>query len=374
MQASDANASQSPAVISPASGTPRPQVVVVICCYNSRQYLPDCLSSLLASAQPDLYDLQVIAVDNASPDDSAAYIQSNFPQVHLLRLSQNLGFAGGNNAGWQYSLAHFPQAEYLVLLNHDTIVDRNWLAPLIEHLQQHPQVGCVQPKILLHPATDTINTAGNRTHYLGFGYMTGYGQKDDGRFDTPTEIDFPSGCAVMIRAGLLFQTGLFDDLMFAYLEDADLAWRMALQGKTSAYVPASRVYHKYEVKAPFKAYYLLERNRWWMLLTCYRWRTLLLLLPALLFMEAGQWFFAMRQGLLRERLRVYGFFLRPRHWKTLRIRRHHLQRTRLVSDRKLSERFTGVIHFEAIDHVLLRRVANPVLNAWWKFVRKLLHW
>ena len=351
----------------------RVQVVVLICLYHSRPYLPDCLGSLFAHDEPGI-DMQVIAVDNASPDDSVAYIREHFPQVHLLELDHNRGFTGGNNAGWQYMLAHFPQADYLTLLNHDTLVEPGWLRPMVDHLASRPCVGCVQPKILLHPQTDTLNTAGNRSHYLGFGYMTGYGQKDQGQFDQPALIDFASGAAAMIRAGLLLQTGLFDDVMFAYLEDADLAWRLALQGQASARVPTSRVYHKYTIKAPFQAYDLLERNRFWMIFTCYKLPTLIAIGPALLFMEAGQWFFAWKHKLLRKRLSVYAFFLKPAHWGKLITRRRYLQRTRLVSDRQFTQHFAGDIHFDAIDHPLLRHVANPILGAWWKLVRKIMWW
>lgn len=353
--------------------TDKPTVVVIICCYNSMPYLPDCLGSLNASNDSGL-NVKIVAINNASPDGSADYIRENFPDVHLHSLDTNLGFAGGNNAGWQYTLAHFPQADYLVLLNHDTLVESGWLAPLVQSLKAQPDVACVQPKILLHPATDTFNTAGNRSHFLGFGYMTGYGQKDQGQFDTPGLIDFPSGAAVMIRTGVLHKTGLFDDTFFAYLEDADLAWRCRLLGMNCAYEPASVIYHKYVVKAPFSAYFLLERNRWILLLTCYKWRTLLLLLPALLFMELGQCFFAFTQGLIKQRLRVYGWYLKPSHWSNLLGRRRYLQSTRRVTDKTFSQPFSGEIHFEAIDHFLLRRVANPILKTWWSLVRCVLFW
>lgn len=362
--------SPAPAVRPPAA---RPTVVIVICCYNSLPYLPDCLGSL-AACNTDALDVHIVAVDNASPDASAAWLREHHPQVHLLNLEKNLGFTGGNNAGWQYTLTHFPQVDYLVLLNHDTIVEKNWLQPLVAHLKQHAGVAAVQPKLLLHPQVDRINTAGNVCHFLGFGYMTGFNEPDDGRYDDSREIGFASGAAVMIRAGVLHHTGLFDETFFAYLEDADLAWRCRLAGQTMAYVPASRVQHKYVVKAPLGSYFLLERNRWVMLLTCYKWRTLLLLAPALLFMEAGQWFFALVKGVLTQRLRVMGWFLRPSSWRHLRTRRAHLQRMRMHGDAFLTANMQGQIHFEAVDHPLLRYVANPILGAYWRMARRLIIW
>jgi GT2 family glycosyltransferase len=360
----------------PSDDAALPRVVVMVCCYNARPFLPDCFGSLEQSLTHVMDSLRVslLAVDNASSDDTALYLRTDHPAVHVLSLPANVGFAGGNNAGWQYVQDHWPDTEFLVLLNQDTLVDPDWLVPLVHHLQRHPGIACVQPKIMLHPRTDTFNTTGNRSHYLGFGYMTGYGQKDQGQFETMREIDFASGAAVMIRTNVLRQTGLFDEVMFAYLEDADLAWRCRLLGYKIAYEPASRVYHKYEVKAPFKAYFLLERNRWWMLLTCYKWPTLALLIPALLFMEAGQWLFAFQQNLFKERLRVYRWFISRANRKLLWQRRRSLQRSRLVSDRRFSASFTGVIRFEAIDNVLLTYVANPLLKLWWMIVRSVMFW
>lgn len=352
---------------------PPPKVVVLVSCYNGRPYLDDCLGSLLRSNDEGI-DRHILVVDDASPDGSAAHVREHYPQVECVALEVNRGFAGANNAGWAHARQHHPDAAYLVLLNMDTIVADGWLRPLVDYLAAHENVGAVQPKLLLHPATDRINTAGNRSHFLGFGMTTRYGEPDDGRADAPRPVDFASGAAVMLRTPLLERVGLFDEAFYMYLEDADLSWKLRLLGYETHYVPPSVVYHKYQPTAPLKHYEHLERNRWILLLTYYRWRTLALLMPAALLMELGQLGYAASVGRLRAKLRALAYFTRPSNLAHVRRRRREAQRSRCVSDRDLTVHFAGRVHLPTGDPFMLRAVANPCLAAWWSLVRRLLRW
>lgn len=349
----------------------RRKVVVLISCYNGRAFLEDCLTSLLASAEENI-DQHIVVVDDASIDDSVAYVRENFPTVECIRLEQNRGFAGVNNFGWSHVQRHHPDLDYLVLLNMDTRVEPRWLAPLVAHLEMNPRVGAVQPKLLLEDGR--INTAGNRSHYLGFGMMSCFGEPDDGRADQPTPIDFPSGAAMMVRASLLDARTLFDEKFYMYLEDADLAWNLRLRGHEVHFVPASRVIHKYIAAAPLKYYEQLERNRWILLLTCYRWQTLMLLAPALLLMELGQLVYAVSVSRLRQKLRSYRWFLQRKNLRHLRARRRRAQRARGVSDRVFTARYVGTVHLPTGDPLALRYLANPLFEAYWWLARRLLRW
>ncbi len=142
-----------------------PQVVVIISCFNSRPYLDDCLGSLLTSEDAGL-DRHILVVDDGSTDGSGDYIREHFPQVECIRPdAPNKGFAGANNFGWAYIQKHFSRADFVVLLNVDTIVESGWLRPLVNHLEENPTVGSVQAKLRLHPQDGKLNTAGNRCHY-----------------------------------------------------------------------------------------------------------------------------------------------------------------------------------------------------------------
>ncbi len=125
----------------------------------------------------------------------------------------------------------------------------------------------------------------------------------------------------MLRMAALAQTGLFDEQFYMYLEDADLGWKLRQCGWEVCAVPASVVRHKYEPNAPTKYYRHLERNRWLLLLTYYKWRTLLLLSPALVAMEMGQVLYAMMQRSLMQKLASWSDLLQPSRWKLLQERR-----------------------------------------------------
>lgn len=349
------------------------QVVVLVCCFNNRADLDDCLGSIVAGAGQGI-DCRIVVVDNASTDGSAEHVQSRFPSVDLLRLDANMGFAGGNNAGYELVRSRYPRARYLMLLNADTKVAPGAIAALVEHLDRSPDVAAAQAKLILFDEPDRINTIGDRSHFLGFGFMLGYREVDRGQYDQPFSIDYASGAAMLVRTSALEQVGLFDPDFFMYLEDAELGWKLRQIGLDIHTVPAALVYHKYTSSAPVRFYYHLERNRWLLLLTYYRWPTLLLVAPALLLMELGQLVYALSIGKVGDKLRTYAFFLRPSHLASLRRKRRQAQQRRTVSDRAFLSRFAGTIEYEGVDHPLLRYVGNPVLGLYWAIARRLICW
>ncbi len=351
----------------------QPEVVVLILCHNGREYLDDCLGSVLASDDGPIAR-RVVVVDNASGDGSAEHVAESFPQVDLVRAPGNLGFAGGNNFGWEHVRKSCPRADYLVLLNQDTIVASGWLRPMVDFLAARGDVASVQAKLLMHPATGVINTVGNRSHFLGFGFCGGYGEADRGQYDTPRAINYASGAAVMLRTSLLRALGLFEEGMYMYLEDAELSWRYRQLGHQVFLVPSSVVYHKYSFAARYSYYYHLEKNRYWLLGVYYKLPTLGLLAPALVLMELGQWCFALLRGALRQKARSWVFLLRPANLAATWRRRRSAQRRRKVSDREFLRDFTGSIDFAEVRTPLLKYVANPLFKGYWFLARRLIFW
>lgn len=349
------------------------EVAILIVAYQGRQDLDACLTSILASEDPGITK-HIVVVDNGSGDGTVEFLATAYPGVACVASSQNLGFAGGNNLGWDYIQQRYPDTPYVALLNQDTLVTSGWLAPLLAQLEQDPGVGCVQPKLKLYPDTALINTVGNRSHFLGFGFMTAYGERDDGRFDAVRAIDFPSGAALVTRSELLRRLGLFDAMFFLYLEDVDLGWKIRQAGLTIQYVPASVVYHKYAFKHDYRYYYYLERNRLWLLLVYYRLATLGLLAPAILLMECGQLGFALLHGRLGDKLRSYAFFLRPASLRRLWQQRRTAQRSRRVGDAEFLRRSLGTVDFPEVAGFLVRWVFNPVLGGYWQIAKRLIFW
>jgi len=350
-----------------------PAVAILIICHNGREYLRDCLESILASDDSP-FVRRIVVVDNASTDGSADFLAAEFPQITLLRGAKNLGFAGGNNLGWDYIRTNLPAVQYLALLNQDTVVKSGWLAELASFMESRPVIAAAQARLMLHPRTDIFNSAGNISHFLGFGFTTQFGSPDSGSPQPWRRLGFVSGAAVLLRTDALHRTGLFDPAFFAYLEDADLSWKLRQLGYDLAYVPASVVYHKYEFKADWSHYYLLERNRWLLVATYYQMATLLLLLPALAAMEIGQFYFAWRNKILRQKLRAWRYLLDRPNLRHLSRRRTLAQNRRLISDSRFTAPFIGSAHFPELKSPLLRHLANPAFATYWNLARRLIAW
>lgn len=345
-------------------------VAVLIVNHNGGDLTLDCLRSLRDAGEA----AQLYVVDNASADDSVERIRAAFSDVTIIESEVNLGFAGGNNLGWRHIRQALPNVDYLMLLNQDTLVTSGCLQGLADGLDAHPEAGAAQPKIVLHPETNRINTAGNVSHFLGFGFTTGCGEVDHGQFDQPRSVDFCSGAAVMLRAAAVREVGLFDDLLFMYLEDAELGWKLREAGYDSLYEPAAVVQHKYAFADDYRHYYWLERNRWLLLLGHYRWPTLLLIAPAAIAMEALQFVFALLNGRLRERLRAWGFFLWPPNWRLIAARRRRIFAHRSRSERECFGRFIGALAAPQLRSSPALRLVSPLFAAYWGLAHRLIRW
>lgn len=239
-----------------------PLVSVIIVNWNGRHLLAECLDSLLAQ---EVRELEIILVDNGSRDGSADFVQEGYPSVTVVRLPDNRGFAGGNNAGIARS-----SGEYIAFLNNDTKADPGWLKNLLGAAEAGPpSVGMWACKILSYGKPDVIDNVGLLIYPDGLARGKGRLEKDLGQHDIPGAALFPSGCAGLFRRSMLDEIGFFDENFFAYADDVDLGLRGRLAGWDCRYVPSARVYHKYSSSSsaysPSKAF-LVERNRIWVLL------------------------------------------------------------------------------------------------------------
>lgn len=219
-----------------------PPVTVVILNWNGRHWLEQFLPSVLQSSYPAL---EVLVVDNASTDDSLAWLAQQYPAVRTLVLDQNYGFAEGNNRA--LPAVHTP---YLVLLNSDVEVPPGWLEPLVAHMEAHPTCIAVQPRILAHHAKDQFEYAGAAGGFLDtLGYPFCRGrlfdtvETDQGQHQTPLPVAWATGACLMLRRAPLAETGLFDPAFFAHMEEIDFCWRAQAYGHTVWVEPRSHVYH-----------------------------------------------------------------------------------------------------------------------------------
>ncbi|MAE64454.1 MAG: hypothetical protein CMJ18_09305 [Phycisphaeraceae bacterium] len=350
------------------------EVAILVVCYNAGALLERCLASVVAAEDCDGARIgRIVVVDNASTDGAAEGVEGRFPGVDLVRSEKNLGFAGGNVLGWDHVCRVAPDVSYVYLLNQDAVVAPDFLGPLVSWMRDHPGTATAQSLLLLDDDREKVNSLGNRSHYLGFGFVTGLSEtaRDDLK---PAAVDYTSGAAVLVRASVVEQVGLFEPEMFMYLEDADLSWKARQIGLENVMVPASRAYHQYEPGVPMHHYYYLERNRGWLLLVYYRSETLLLLCPALVLMEMVQVGFALMHGHLREKLGSWGYFLRSQRLRRILALRRAVQARRTIDDRAFLGNFAGRIEYPTLTSPLLRYVVNPLFAAYWFVARRLIRW
>ncbi len=344
------------------------EVGVVVVAYNGRAHIDECLTSLRrAFATEPLVQARVVMVDNASTDGTAGHVAAHYPWVELLEAGTNLGFTGGNNAGWGHLRRHYPSLQYLMLLNQDAVVEHDSIRPLVEFLQNEPSAAAAQPLITLYDESDLINTAGTVCHYLGYASIGRY-RDAVGAVESPVEIQAFSGAACLIRCRDLEASGIFEDCLFMYCEDVDLSFKLRERGHALWLVPSSRVRHKYSFTTPSKAYYYLERNRWWLLLTHYQSRTLLLVAPAFLAMELGQWLFAAATGNLAAKARACAWWSRPSVMSACMRARRAIQSGRIVADRDLMRDWVGRVPWPGLEPRALT-VANTGFATYWRLIR-----
>lgn len=208
---------------------------VIIANWNGARHLRVCLDSLRRQTHPDF---EVIVVDNGSTDESVAMVQREYPDVRLLALPANYGFVVACNRG-----AALARGEVLVMLNNDTEAEPGWLEALCRALEAHPEAGAAASKLLLFDRRDTLHSAGDT---LGPDFMPanrGVWEVDRGQYDHDPWVFGACGGAAAYRRTVWEQLGGFDERLYMYLEDVDLAWRMQRAGWRTLFVPEARVYH-----------------------------------------------------------------------------------------------------------------------------------
>jgi GT2 family glycosyltransferase len=200
----------------------------------------ECVRSLLNMT---VKDYEIIVVDNGSKDGSVEYLRGQFPELTILSQDHNLGFAAGCNVG--IKLAMERGAKYVLPLNNDTVVDADFLKELEHVAEEHAQAAMVSPKIYFWDLPDRLWWAGGEfSLWTGIAKHLGRKEVDRGQFDSDMEIDWATGCAVLIKCDVLRENGLFDECFFGNGEDLDLSLRIRKAGCRIWYAPKAKLWHK----------------------------------------------------------------------------------------------------------------------------------
>ncbi len=210
--------------------------------WNGRNYLEKFLPSVLATVYENI---EFIVSDNGSTDDSVSFLQNNFPQITLIRLDKNYGFAKGYNLTLEKI-----QADYYAIINSDIEVEPGWLLPIVNLLEQNKLNAACQPKLLSYKNKNLFEYAGGAGGWLdSFGYPFARGrifdicEEDKGQYDSTERVFWVSGAAMVIRSEVFHEMNGFDNYFFAHQEEIDLCWRMQLAGYKLFACPSSVVYH-----------------------------------------------------------------------------------------------------------------------------------
>lgn len=215
----------------------KPLVSVIIVNWNGRRYLEDCLGSL---AKSTYRNIEIFFVDNASTDDSVSYVKEKFPGINIIENLRNLGFAEGHKVAYKKA-----KGEAILLLSTDTIIKENALEELMKMLYSERNIGAVQPKLLMYPEKNLIDSIGS--FFLLTGLLYHYGREKDHRqpiYNKPMEVFSAKGACILLKKEVLEKTGLFDKDYFAYFEETDLCQRIWLSSYRVVYAPKAVVYHK----------------------------------------------------------------------------------------------------------------------------------
>ena len=235
-----------------------PLITISIVNLDGENYLSDCLNSIRQLNYPK-DKIEIIVVDNGSKDNSIKFIESNFPEIKLIKNHHNPGFAKANNQA-----AEIANGEYIAFLNNDTKVDANWLEELLKPVYDSTEVVCSGSKVLSFDGKN-IDFAGGMINFEGKGFQIDYGLSvDKDIHNIERYLPFVNGGAMLIRKDVFLQAGGFDEDFFAYYKDVDLGWRLWISGYKVVFAPKSVVYHMHHGTSKNfsddKLRFLKERN------------------------------------------------------------------------------------------------------------------
>ncbi|MDE6266593.1 MAG: glycosyltransferase family 2 protein [Muribaculaceae bacterium] len=220
------------------------QTAIIILNWNGEKLLPEFLPKVIARTDNSMAD--IIVADNGSTDSSLTLLREQFPAVKVMGFTENYGFAEGYNR----AIAGAGDYRYVVLLNSDVAPADGWNRILEQFMDTHRDVAAVQPKILSYSSPDKFEYAGASGGFIdrhGYPYCRGrifdIVETDRGQYDSPVEIFWASGAALMVRRDLYIKAGGLDAGFFAHMEEIDLCWRLQLLGYKIMAVPSATVYH-----------------------------------------------------------------------------------------------------------------------------------
>jgi len=345
---------------------------------NYKEYANKYLSACRDSLRTQTYtDFTVYIIDNASSDESLTYLKEAYPEAIILPRTDG-NYCAANNLGMNQAIKD--GCDYLVAANMDTEFEADWLKELVAALDNNLSAGIAQSLILLYPKNKAesqepkINTTGNLLHFLFFGFTSNYNVKKSEvtLTDYPEITGYASGCSFIIRRVTFLAIDGYNEDYYMYHDDLDISLKARLAGYKIILAPRSIMWHKYEFERSVRMLYYMERNRAISFLAFYPLGALILLTPVFLIMSLGMLLFSIVGGWFFTDLKVMAYFLKPSSWQLIAKIRKHYQKITNDSISKVAQTFVGRIEFQEIDNPILNYLVNPVFNAYWNLVKKII--
>jgi len=237
-----------------------PKIFIIILNWNSADFTIECIKSLAKLTYPSY---EIVIVDNGSTDGSDEVIKDIFPKITFLRTAVNKGFSGANNIGINFALEH--GAEYIWLLNNDTTVDPDALTYLVDFALSDTKIGMVGSKIFFYDEPELLWYAGGNfdVEQGGITSCIGWGQRDTGQFDHIADVDYVSGCSLLIKKCVIEKIGLMPEEYYIYFEETDWNYQTQKAGFRTVVAQKSIVWHKVKRQKEYltRFVYYMTRNR-----------------------------------------------------------------------------------------------------------------
>jgi GT2 family glycosyltransferase len=334
-----------------------PLVTAVILAWGDEPVLEESVEAVLASEE---IDADVVLVDNGCTSDAVIRLRTR-PGVTVVEPGRNLGFAGGCNLGAQHA-----RGTFLAFVNGDAVVTPTALRRMVDLVDD--TVGLVTASLRLYDEPEVMNSAGNPVHYLGLSWAGGLGQPATD-FASATDVSSASGAATVCRRDRFAELGGFCEPMFAYCEDTELSLRCWQRGWRVVYAPDAVVLHRYEFSRNPRKFYLLERNRLFLLLTVFSGRLLAVVAGPMLALELAMLAVAVKDGWARQKVAGWGWLLT--HMGVVRARRREVQAARTVPDSALVPLLTGDVSPNA-PGLSVPPILRWISRAYWSLVRRIV--
>lgn len=310
----------------------QPLVSIIIINWNGGDVFEDCLNSL---KKINYDNWELIIVDNASTDGTEKYAK--------IKNKMNIGFAPANNQGVKVA-----KGKYILLLNNDTLVEKDFLSVLVKKMESDLTLGIIQPKIFMMDKPGYLDNAGSFFTKIGFLEHWGFGQKDSQEFEKETEVFSAKGACMLIRKEIIEKIGLFDSDFVSYFEESDFCWRVWLSGWRVIFYPKARIYHKvgFTIRRldVGNINYHYYKNRIRSLIKNLGFFNLLIVVPVHLGLSIGIAFAFLIYGRFANVLMIFRAII----WNIFNISKTLSMRTKIQSSRSLS------------DEKILDKLSKPV--------------